>query len=154
MGDILALIAAFVWACYSILTKKISSYGYPVILTTRRTFFYGILFMIPTLFFFDFKMDLSRFENLSYLFNILYLGLGASALCFVTWNFAVKVLGAVKTSVYIYMVPVITVVTSVLILHEKVTLWSGIGTILTLVGLFLSESKIQKRGENGNGLAK
>ena len=144
MGDILALIAAFVWACYSILTKKISSYGYPVILTTRRTFFYGILFMIPTLLFFDFKMDLSRFENISYLFNILYLGLGASALCFVTWNFAVKVLGAVKTSVYIYMVPVITVVTSVLILHERVTLLSGIGTILTLVGLFLSESKIQK----------
>jgi hypothetical protein len=34
----------------------------------------------------------------------LYLGLGASALCFVTWNFAVKELGAVKTSVYIYMV--------------------------------------------------
>lgn len=154
MGDILALIAAFVWACYSILTKKISSYGYPVILTTRRTFFYGILFMIPTLFFFDFKMDLSRFENISYLFNILYLGLGASALCFVTWNFAVKVLGAVKTSVYIYMVPVITVVTSVLILHERVTLLSGIGTILTLVGLFLSESKIQKKGEHGNGLTK
>lgn len=146
MGDILALIAAFVWACYSILTKKISSYGYPVILTTRRTFFYGILFMIPTLFFFDFKMELSRFENISYLFNILYLGLGASALCFVTWNFAVKVLGAVKTSVYIYMVPVITVITSVLILHEQVTLLSGIGTILTLVGLFLSESKIQKKG--------
>ena len=154
MGDILALIAAFVWACYSILTKKISSYGYPVILTTRRTFFYGILFMIPTLFFFDFKMDLSRFENISYLFNILYLGLGASALCFVTWNFAVKVLGAVKTSVYIYMVPVITVVTSVLILREWITLLSGIGTILTLVGLFLSESKIQKKGEHGNGLTK
>lgn len=154
MGDILALIAAFVWACYSILTKKISSYGYPVILTTRRTFFYGILFMIPTLFFFDFKMELSRFENISYLLNILYLGLGASALCFVTWNFAVKVLGAVKTSVYIYMVPVITVVTSVLILHERVTLLSGVGTILTLVGLFLSESKIQKKGENENGLTK
>ncbi len=144
MGDILALIAAFVWACYSILTKKISSYGHPVILTTRRTFFYGIFFMIPTLFFFDFKMDLSRFENILYLLNILYLGLGASALCFVTWNFAVKVLGAVKTSVYIYMVPVITVVTSVLILHERVTWMSGVGTILTLVGLFLSESKIQK----------
>ena len=154
MGDILALIAAFVWACYSILTKKISSYGYPVILTTRRTFFYGILFMIPTLFFFDFKMELSRFENISYLLNILYLGLGASALCFVTWNFAVKVLGAVKTSVYIYMVPVITVVTSVLILNERVTLLSGVGTILTLVGLFLSESKIQKKGENENGLTK
>ena len=152
MGDFLAVVAAFVWACYSILTRKISSFGYPVILSTRRTFFYGILFMIPTLFFFDFQPDLSRFANMTYLFNILYLGLGASALCFVTWNFAVKELGAVKTSVYIYMVPVITVVTSVLILHEQLTLLAGIGTILTLIGLFLSEYKPERKGAK-NGFA-
>lgn len=146
LGDLLAVVAALVWACYSILTKKISSFGYPVILSTRRTFFYGILFMIPALFLFDFQADLSRFTNITYLFNILYLGLGASALCFVTWNFAVKELGAVKTSVYIYMVPVITVVTSVLILHEQLTLLAGIGTVLTLIGLLLSEYKAERKG--------
>ena len=139
MGDLLAVLAAFVWACYSILTRKISGFGYPVILTTRRTFFYGILFMVPALFFFDFEMELERFADLTHLLNILYLGLGASALCFVTWNLAVKVLGAVKTSVYIYMVPVITVVTSVLVLKEPVTLVSIAGTVLAVAGLFLSE---------------
>ena len=147
MGDLLAILAALVWAFYSILTRKITSFGYPVISATRRTFFYGILFMLPTLFFFDFHADFSRFASMKYLFNILYLGLGASALCFVTWNFAVKELGAVKTSVYIYMVPVITVVTSVLILHEKLTRLAGIGTILTIVGLFLSEYKPKRKGE-------
>lgn len=139
MGDVLAVLAALVWACYSILTRKISGFGYPVILTTRRTFFYGILFMIPALFFFDMNTELERFKDLTALFNILYLGLGASALCFVTWNLAVKVLGAVKTSVYIYMVPVITVVTSVLVLKEPVTWVSAAGTVLTVTGLFLSE---------------
>ena len=39
----------------------------------------------------------------------------------------------------IAIVPVITVVTSALILKEKVTVMSGIGTILALIGLFLSE---------------
>lgn len=146
-GDLLALLAALVWACYFVLTKKISGYGYNTILTTRRVFFYGILFMIPALFLFDFKLELTRFADPVYLFNIVYLGLGASALCFVTWNFAVKVLGAVKTSIYIYMVPVITVGTSVLILHEKITMLASIGTVLTLAGLFLSESKLfKKRG--------
>ncbi len=139
MGDLLAVLAAFVWACYSILTKKISSFGYPVILTTRRTFFYGILFMVPALFLFDVEMGLERFADVAYLLNILYLGLGASALCFVTWNLAVKALGAVKTSVYIYMVPVITVVTSVLVLKEPVTWVSLMGTVLAVAGLFLSE---------------
>lgn len=154
-GDFLALLAAFIWGCYSILTRKISSFGYPVILTTRRTFFYGILFMVPALFFLDFKPDLSRLANASNLFQIIYLGLGASALCFVTWNFAVKVLGAVKTSVYIYMVPVITVVTSFLILKEKITPLSGIGTLLALLGLIISEykgkSEVNKEKRDTNG---
>lgn len=52
---------------------------------------------------------------------------------------AVKVLGAGKTSIYIYMVPVITVITSMLVLKETVTFLSITGTVLAVVGLFLSE---------------
>lgn len=148
VGDLLAVFAALVWACYSILTRKISSFGYSVILATRRTFFYGILFMIPALFLFDFKPDISRFSNTANLLNILYLGIGASALCFVTWNYAVKVLGAVRTSIYIYIVPVITVVTSVLVLKENITVISIAGTVLTIMGLFLSEHN--GKGKNKN----
>lgn len=149
-GDILAVLAAFVWACYSILTRKISSFGYSVIMTTRRTFFYGILFMIPALFLFDFTLDFSRFTNTTYLLNLLYLSVGASAICFVTWNFAVKIVGAVKTSVYIYAVPVITVVTSVIFLKESVTWLSILGTALTIVGLLLSEYNGKNKKEDKN----
>ena len=154
VGDLLSLLAAFVWACYSALTKKIGGYGYHTILTTRRVFFYGILFMIPALFLFDFQLKLERFADPVCLLNMIFLGLGASALCFVSWNFAVRMLGAVKTSVYIYMVPVITVVTSVLILHEEITALSVAGTLLTLVGLFLSESRISFRKETDHELTK
>ena len=105
-------------------------------------FCYGILFMLPVLPLFDFKPELERFANPVYLCNILFLGLGASALCFVTWNFAVKALGAVRTGVYIYMVPVITVGASAVILHEKITARTAAGTVLTLAGLLLSESKL------------
>lgn len=141
MGDVLALLAALMWACYSILTKKISRYGYHTILTTRRVFLYGIVFMVPALALMDFRLDLARFADPICGLNILYLGLGASALCFVTWNFAVKVLGAVRTSVYIYIVPVVTVITSMLILRERLTLLSGVGTALTLAGMLLSQQK-------------
>lgn len=142
VGDLLALLAAFSWACYSVLTKKLSAYGYPTILVTRRIFCYGLLFMLPTLLFLDFRLEPARLASPVNLFNLIFLGLGASALCFVTWNFAVKALGAVKTSVYIYMVPVITVITSVLILHETITPMAAAGTALTLTGLILSESKL------------
>lgn len=147
IGDILAVTAAVIWAAYSIITKKISEFGYPVIQTTRRTFFYGLLFMIPALFFMDFHVELQQFSNAKFIWNFLFLSFGASALCFVTWNFAVKLLGSVKTSVYIYMVPVITTVSSALILHEKITITTIAGIVLTLLGLFLSENRTRKKEE-------
>lgn len=149
-GDILALVAAFVWAVYSLLTKKISSFGYNTIHTTRRIFTYGILFMLPLLFVFDFKFNINKIFDMKNLLNLLYLGLGASALCFVTWSYAVKKLGAIKTSVYIYLVPVITILTSVLFLEEKLTAISVTGTVFTLIGLFVSESQFNKKRKRNN----
>lgn len=141
LGDLLAVAAAVIWAAYSTITKKISGLGYNTIQTTRRTFFYGLIFMIPALGLMDFQVRLSEFADMKNILNLLFLGFGASALCFVTWNLAVKVLGSVKTSVYIYMVPVITAVTSALILHETLTWTMAAGIVLTLAGLFLSENR-------------
>lgn len=142
LGDILAVLASIVWAAYAVLTRKISQMQYNDIETTREIFFYGLLFMIPALFLFPFEINLDSFTQLPNLLNLFYLGLCASALCFVTWNFSVKVLGPVKTSVYIYLVPVITVVTSAIVLKEKITFFAFIGMALILIGLMLSEGKI------------
>lgn len=142
LGDVLAILATLVWAFYSVITRKISKFGYHTIQMTRRIFFYGIIFMLPTIFFMDFRLGIERFTGPINLFNIIFLGLGASALCFVTWNFAVKVLGPIKTSIYIYLSPVITVVASMIILHEKLTLLAAIGMFLTLLGLFISDGRV------------
>lgn len=141
LGDILAAASAFVWAAYAILMKKISTFGYHTIQCTQRIFLYGLLFMVPALFLFDFRFDASTFASPANWLNILFLGAGASALCFVTWNWSVGVLGAVKTSAYIYMVPVITIAASVVILQEKLTWVAFCGGALTLAGLYISETK-------------
>lgn len=145
IGDLLGVAAAVIWAAYAILTKKISGFGYDTILTTRRIFFYGLLFMIPISFVMGVDVELRDLAVGGVLPNLLFLGLGASALCFVTWNTAVKHLGSVKTSVYIYMVPVITAVTSAVILHETLTATAACGIVLTLAGLFLSEKRVQNK---------
>ncbi|MEK3942885.1 DMT family transporter [Paenibacillus sp. FSL H3-0310] len=141
IGDLLALLAPVVWAIYSVLMRKISLLKAHTIGATRRVFFYGLLFMLPTLFLFDFQLGLSRFKEISNVAHLLFLGLGASALCFLTWNKAVGILGAVKTSVYIYIVPVITVAASALVLNEKITWAILTGTFLTLTGSYISERK-------------
>lgn len=139
MGDFLALAAAFVWAFYAVSTRKMAEFGYGTIACTRRVFFWGILFMLPTPFIFEFHLGLERLADTTNLLNLLFLGLGASALCFATWNYAVKVLGTVKTSAYIYLTPVVTIVFAVIVLDEPVTWMSASGCVLTIAGLILSE---------------
>ncbi len=140
-GDVLAVLAAAAWAIYSVLLRKISGFRYNAIQSTRWVFLYGLIFMIPALFIFGVDLTFEVFAEPAVILNILFLGLGASALCFVAWSSAVNTLGAVKTSVYIYMVPVITVVTSAIILNENITVMAVAGTALTLAGLFISEQR-------------
>lgn len=134
LGDLLAILAAVVWAFYSVLVRKISASQANLLAATRKMIFYGLLFLLPFLPLFNFQLGPGRLKAPLNLLNLLFLGVGASALCFVTWNYAVSVLGALKTSVYIYMVPVITIVSAALLLHEKTTLVGVLGVVLILGG--------------------
>ena len=139
LGDMLAIFAAFLWAIYSMLTRKIAAMGIGTVASTRHIFFYGLVFMLPVLYLMDFHLGLDRFADPVNIGNLVFLGLGASALCFATWTFSVRILGAVRTSIYIYLVPVITAVCSVIVLDEQLTPMSITGIILTLLGLLLSQ---------------
>ncbi len=141
LGDVLALLAALAFALYSVLMRKITSFGYHTIGCTRRVFLYGLLFMVPAAFQMDFSPDLQRILNGANLFHLLFLGLFASALCFAIWNWAVGVLGAVKTTLYIYIVPVVTILAAATVLHETVTPLALLGAFLALAGMFIAEHR-------------
>lgn len=141
LGDFLVLLAAIVWAFYSMFTKKIGTYNYNIFQSTRRIIIYGLIFTIPIAFIMGFDLNITTILEKTTLLNLIYLGIGASAMCFLAWNTAVDILGPVKTCVYLYAQPVITVIASIIILHEKITVASCIGIILTLLGLILSQKK-------------
>ena len=145
LGDVLALLAALTWAFYSILTRKIGDYGYNTLQVTRRIFCWGLLFMLPTLPLSGFRWGLERLAQPEMLANLLFLGLGASALCFATWNFTIRILGAIKTSVYIYAVPVVSVITATLLLGERLTGLALTGMALIILGLVISEGRLPLR---------
>lgn len=139
LGDILCVLAALVWAFYSITIKTLNPSGPDVLAVTRKVFSYGLGLTFLFLPFFKFQPHPGRLLEMSNLLNMAFLGVMASALCYLTWNYAVHVLGPVRTSVYIYMLPVIAIAASALILHEKITLVSGAGMALILMGMALSE---------------
>ncbi len=146
LGDLLALLAALAWAAYSMLIKQIGVVAaragaapVAVLPLTRQVFTYGLIFLLPVLPLADFQPRLARLAQPANLANLLFLGVGASALCYLTWNTAVQRLGPVKTVVYIFLVPVVTIAASYLILGEQVTLVAAAGAALILAGLAISE---------------
>lgn len=138
LGDLLALLAAIAWAFYSVLTKKLTALGLGSLVTTRRIFFYGLVFILPLL-------PLRGAGSVATLLrpamygNMLFLGLGASALCFATWTYCLIRLGTARSSAYIYLVPVVTAIAAAFWLQERLTLAILAGMGLVIAGLVLSE---------------
>jgi len=145
LGDALAILGIVVWAFYTTLTRVVSRRGYPTLLATRTMFFYALFGMVVANLLFGDLPDINLVIQPPYLYHFLFLGLIASALCFVLWNFGLKSIGAVKSSFYLYLSPVITIVFSVIILGEIITPTSAIGTALTLSGLLVSEYKRNRK---------
>lgn len=151
-GTLVAILSAAVWGIYSIVSKKVMSFHDNTILLTRRMFLFGILFMIP---FLPDQFSSAPFTDPKIALLLVFLGVVASALCFVTWNEATRLIGPVSTSLYIYMTPVITVILSALVLHETMTPALIAGTCLTILGLAISEFSpgqlLRKKREKQDG---
>ena len=142
IGNLLTLGAALCWGLYGVCLEAAGGQGLTQLQATRKVFFYGLLTMLPLFPVLRPALSLEPFfEQPMMVFHILYLGLAASALCFVCWNRAMALIGTVATNVYIYLTPVITLVASALILDEPI-LPQAVGAIaLILLGLWLSQRK-------------
>lgn len=143
--DIMAVISSIGWAVYSVFIVKITDKKYDFILSTRKIIFYGIVFMIPSFFFFDFNPNWAALKNPIVLFNMLFVAIFASGICFIIWNEATDLIGVLKTNVYVYLTPIITIIISIIVLKEKMTFIAIIGITLTLIGVIVSELRLNKK---------
>ena len=67
--------------------------------------------------------------------NVLFLGCVASMLCFLGWNYCLERIGTVRATNLLYLNPVVSIVTSALVLGEHVTWLAILGAVLILAGL-------------------
>ncbi len=137
-GDILAVLSALMWAFYSVLLKN-SKFELPSIVVVRKTFFYGILSGFVILVFTQKPLtsfiEVSQFTQM----NVIALGLLGSGLCYVLWNKVVAVIGPIKANNYIYLLPVITMISAKLFLNETINGLMITGSILIIFGVVLSD---------------
>lgn len=137
-GDLLALAAAVCWAIYSVLLRR-ASRGLDSILVTRRTMFWGIVTALPLVAAEGVPYPTAPLLTVSGIANFLFLGLVGSALCFVLWNKAFRILGVVTTNTFIYLMPFITIVAARIFLDEPISPLALLGAVLITAGVVLSQ---------------
>ena len=150
LGDFLAILAALSWAIYSQITRKLTSFGHHIIQVTRRVFFYGILFTIPFLFITNAQFSASAVLEFPIFLYLLFLSICASACGFLLFNFCLSKIGATKATMYVYFIPLVTLIASVILLSERIRFVQIIGIMLTLTGLVLSSLKSPDQKKQNN----
>ena len=139
LGDLFSLGAALAWAAYSVFMAKLHDLPYTNVQATRKVFFWGLVCALPVLPFLRVDLSPGRFADPLMLGNLLFLAVLASAVCYMTWNAALKSIGSVTANVYVYLSPVITLIASAIFLGEPITARAVGAIALILAGLWLSQ---------------
>ena len=134
LGDVLALAACLCWALYSLLIKHLGA-RYDNMLITRKVFGYGLLTIVPLLLWRGMDFGIVIDGGARVWGNIIFLGVVASMLCFLGWNWCLARLGTVRATNFLYLNPVVAIVSSALVLGERVTWIAVLGAVLILAGL-------------------
>ena len=146
VGDLLALLAAFVWAFYSMALKRLNR-SYTTLFITRKLFFYGIVSAMPFLLLKNNNFDWNTFRQPEVWGNLLYLGLICSMAAYFIWGITVKRIGAVRASNYFYLSPIISMIAAAVWFGERTTIVAYVGCLLILAGVIIAE-KFKRKPAN------
>lgn len=138
LGDLLAFAACLCWVAYSMLMRSATK-RYSTLFITRKVFFYGLLTILPYYIIepeFPALTVLLRSDVAGYL---LFLGVVASMVCYLTWNWVIRRLGTVVATNWVYFNPISTIIFAAWLLNEQITPFFLLGTVLILVGMYLAE---------------
>ena len=136
IGDIWMLLAAMIFAVYSILLKKkpaeinILSFQY-------TTFAMGLAMLLPF-----YLIELAIVPPTTYtseaIYSIVYIGIGASLMAFILWNKAIATIGPVKSGMIYYTILLFSGFLAFLILKEELAIVHFYSAILIISGILLS----------------
>lgn len=138
LGDLLAMLAALVWAFYSMALKRLNR-NYSTLFITRKLFFYGVLSALPLLALQDSKVEWEALKQPEVWGNLLYLGLICSMAAYFIWGITVKRIGAVRASNYFYLSPIISMIAAAIWFGERTNAIAYVGCVLILAGVIIAE---------------
>ena len=139
-GDLIVLLAVACWAIYSLLIKQYASKlpGYSTFLVTIVL---GILILLPFTIWERMHVASSIEWNLTTISAILYVGILASIVAFLSWNKGVVALGANRASIFLNFIPLFASIFAVLFIGESLQITQLIGGLAVIVGALIANRK-------------
>lgn len=137
MGNLMMMGAAFSWVAYGIITRPLGKKYTQLYIVTYQTIF-GTLCLLP---FSLLEMGSWQPVSSTVLLNVAFLGVFCSALGYYLYVYALKSLGIGVVSLFINLIPVVTVISSYFILREKVSAAQMAGGALIIISVYLASWK-------------
>ena len=138
-GDWWIMAAALTFAIYNTSVRKKPAAMHPVNFLFV-IFLLGTIILLP-FYFSELNKEGGFVINAFNLSAILYLGIGASVICFLIWNKAIVALGSGRTALFGNLIPVFSSIEAVFLLNEKITSIHIISFILVVAGLVIANLK-------------
>ena len=132
-GIILIVLSLLSWIAFCYLSAPLQK-KYNTLKATFYQSLFGMLFFLLTL-----PFNLPNLQGITYtaILNVVFLGAVCSALCYLLYNYAIKNISIVIASVFINIMPLVTIVASLFILSETITVMQIIGSILIIGSVFV-----------------
>lgn len=143
-GNVFMFAAVISWVAYTIITKPLYKKYSQIAIVYFQTLF-GTLFLVPFVFFETTNWSL---VNNTIILNVIYLGVFCSAIAYYMYIYAMDYLGVSTTSLFLNLLPVVTVIGSYFILGEKVNTYQIIGGALVIFAVYFVNTKEKNKEEN------
>ena len=139
LGNFLELLAMICGAGYTITARYLSD-KYSALFITAIQVFIGAIFFTPLFLYEYFTIDMNITIK-SFLW-IAYLGIVVTLAGYGLYNYALTKIEASKAAMFVYLIPVFTLILAYFILNEKLSIFEFIACFVILFGVFISEFSI------------
>ena len=139
-GDLILMVNSFTWAYFTIKGGELMKKYLPFV-SMAYIFIIGTLMIIPFAVLYSFYQPVDIMKSFTSGYELiaifLYLGALCSVYSYFFWYKAVKEIGPVKTSVFMYLNPLFAMLVGISVLGEQVNICSAMGGILVLAGVYI-----------------
>jgi len=139
-GDIYMLIAIISWGVYSAFLKK-RKINISLLSLIQVVCTFGLVFLFPAFLFELFQEKIVEVSR-NFFYILLYIAIFPSIGSYYCWAGAVSIIGANRAGIFLSLIPLFSTIFAMIFFNEKFLFFHFIGSILIILGLFLSNKKV------------